>query len=200
MNIQPVVPFKISSSWNAISRTIIPVNSVPGPDGTRFSGVGDIQEQLFFAPSKTGSIIWGVGPALSLPTSTSVGTSTGTWAAGASVVALKVTGPWVIGGVLSQFWPMADAGGEPKTDLMIMQPFVNYNFGEGWALSFSPIISANWDAESGQQWTVPLGVGITRTTVFDGRPMNIGVQYYYNVVHPDAAAGQQLRFVIALCC
>lgn len=43
-----------------------------------------------------------------------------------------------------------------------------------------------------------LGLGITRTTVFNGRPMNIGVQLYGNVEHPDAAAATQLRFVLAL--
>src|SRR5262245_56621334 len=46
LNVQPVVPFKISSDWNLIARTIIPINSIPGPDQTRFSGVGDIQQQL----------------------------------------------------------------------------------------------------------------------------------------------------------
>jgi hypothetical protein len=49
----------------------------------------------------------------------------------------------------------------------------------------------------GQEWTVPLGVGVT-TTVFNARPLNVGVQYYYNVERPDGAAGQQLRFIVAL--
>jgi len=39
---------------------------------------------------------------------------------------------------------------------------------------------------------------VTRTTVFNRRPMNIGFQYYYNVERPDGSAGQQLRFVMAL--
>ncbi len=45
---------------------------------------------------------------------------------------------------------------------------------------------------------VPLGVGVTRTTVFNHRPMNLGVQYYYNVERPDGSAGQQLKFVVSL--
>jgi hypothetical protein len=92
---------------------------------------------------------------------------------------------------------MHDDGGEPETDLFVLQPFINYNFGRGYALSFSPVITANWDAADDQQWTVPLGIGITRTTVFNRRPMNIGVQYYYNVERPDGSAAHQLRFVIA---
>jgi hypothetical protein len=60
-----------------------------------------------------------------------------------------------------------------------------------------PIIAANWDATDGNEWTVPLGLGITRTTVFNGRPMNVGFQYYYNVTRPDGAPAQQFRFILA---
>ena len=79
-----------------------------------------------------------------------------------------------------------------------MQPFINFNFGKGWALGFAPLITANWDAESGNEWTVPLGVGISRTTVFNRRPMTLGLQYYYNVERPDGSGASQLRFVISL--
>ena len=88
---------------------------------------------------------------------------------------------------------------QPRTDLLTIQPFVNYNLSRGWALSFSPVMTANWGAASGEEWTtVPLGFGITRTTVFNRRPMNLGVQYLYNVEHPEGGAGQQLRLVLAL--
>jgi hypothetical protein len=70
--------------------------------------------------------------------------------------------------------------------------------GRGWAASFSPIITANLEGDDGDQWTVPLGAGLTKTTVFNKRPMNVGVQYYYNAERPDGSAGQQLRFTIAL--
>ena len=176
LNVQPVIPFQVSANWKAIARTIVPLNSLPGPDNTRYSGVGDIQEQLFFTPDKPGAIIWGVGPVFSLPTATSAAFSTGTWAVGAGGVVLKDAGPFVLGGVVSQFWPLSDSGDEIETNLLTMQPFVNYNFGQGWALSMGPVISANWDAADGQQWTVPLGFGITRTTIFNKQPMNIGVQ------------------------
>jgi hypothetical protein len=199
LNIQPVIPFKLNDDWNVIARTIIPINSVPAPNGTsRYSGVGDIQEQLFVTPSAPGSIIWGIGPVLSLPTGTVTGLETGSWGLGPAAVVLKMTGPWVLGGLLTQTWTIAHSDTYTKINQLLFQPFVNYNFGQGWALSFSPIITANWEATSGNQWTVPLGLGITRTTVFDGRPMNIGVQYYYNVERPDSGPGQQIRFQIAL--
>ena len=198
LNVQPVMPIRVTSAVNVIARTIVPINSAPGPDGTRFSGAGDIQAELFFTPAKSGAVVWGVGPAFSLPTATAAPFATGTWAAGLTGVVVKNVGPFVLGGLVSQFWPMTDTGDEIETDLMIIQPFVNYNFGTGWALSFAPLMSANWNAPDGEQWTVPLGLGLTKTTVFNGRPMNIGFQYYNNVERPEGSAGEQIRIVIAL--
>lgn len=198
VNFQPVIPFKLTENWNVIARTIIPLNSFPAEGETRSSGVGDIQEQVFFSPAASGGLVWGVGPALSFPTASASFAETGTWAAGVTAVVVKTTRSFVVGALMTQVWPLADAGGSPETNLLTIQPFVNYNFGSGWALSTSPIITANWDASAGNEWTVPMGMGLTRTTVFNQRPMNIGVQYYYNVERPDGGAGQQLRFIIAL--
>ena len=197
LNIQPVIPFALNSSWNFIARPIIPIVSSPGPDETRSSGLGDIQFQTFISPAKPGRIIWGVGPAFSFPTATATSSETGTWGFGPSVVIVKDIGKFVLGGLISQLWPMHDVGGSPETNLFTLQPFVNYNFGRGWALSTGPLITANWDASSGNEWTVPLGLGITRTAVFRGRPMNIGVQYYYNVERPDGSPSSVLRFILS---
>jgi hypothetical protein len=198
LNVQPVIPFKATPHWNVISRTIVPIDSVPGSADVSYSGVGDIQLQLYVTPSKPGAFIYGVGPVFSFPTATAPPLRSGTFAAGLGVVGLTMKGPWVIGALITQFWPVSDAGGEPKTNLLVVQPAINYNFGGGWAMSFSPAITANWDASAGNQWTVPLGLGITKTTVFNGRPMNVGLTYYGNVKRPDGSAGYQLRFAISL--
>jgi hypothetical protein len=197
-NFQPVIPFALNKSVNVIARTIVPINSFPVGSFSRASGVGDIQEQVFFTPAKPGSLVWGVGPLFSFPTATESVAETGTWGLGMTGVVVKTTGKWVLGSLLSQVWPASDAGGDPRLNLFTLQPFVNYNIGRGWAASFSPIITANWENDSGDQWTVPLGGGLTKTTVFNRRPMNVGVQYYYNVERPDGSAGQQLRFTISL--
>jgi hypothetical protein len=111
-----------------------------------------------------------------------------------------MAGHWVGGALIQQVWPIADAKGtvDRKTDQFVLQPFVNYNFGRGWAVSVAPSISANWDAASGQQWTVPFGMGVSRVAALDHRPMSIGVQYYYNVARPDGAAAYTLRLAVSL--
>jgi hypothetical protein len=198
LNFQPVIPVKVSPAWNVILRTIVPYLSSPTPTGGQQAGLGDIQIQTFLSPARPGKVIWGVGPQFSIPTATNPQFRTGSWAVGPSAVVVAMPGDFVLGAVAGQTWTIADAGGDPRVNLFLVQPFINYNFGPGWALSFAPIITANWDAASGEQWTLPLGGGIVKTTVFNGRPMNVGAQYYYNVVRPDAAPASQFRLVVAL--
>jgi hypothetical protein len=197
LNFQPVIPFKLNDDWNVIARTIVPINSAPAAQGTRYSGIGDIQEQLFVTPSHPDGLIWGVGPIFSLPTATVTGLETGSWGLGPAAVVVKMTGPFVLGALITQTWTVAHSDTHTKINQFLLQPFVNYNFGQGWALAFAPIISANWDAGSDNVWTLPLGLGVTRTTVFNGRPMSIGVQYYNNAVRTEGGPGQQLRFSIS---
>lgn len=196
LNFQPVIPIHISKSTTLIARTILPIDSVPVGNGISNSGVGDLQQQIYFTPAHPGKLIWGLGPAFSLPIATAYPVKTGTWAGGADAVLLAMPGPWVLGSIFQQLWPMHDNGGEPKTNAFLWQYFVNYNFGKGWALTTAPNITANWDAKSGQ-WTVPFGGGISRTLVFNRQPMTLGFQYYYNTKRPDNGASTTVRFVVA---
>ncbi len=129
-----------------------------------------------------------------MPTSTIPGTETGSWAAGPTFVILKIAGPWVVGGLITQAWPFHDAGDAREYNAFSLQPFLNFNFGPGYAIGFSPILSADWDAPSGDEWTVPLGLSFSRTTALAGRPMTLGFAYNYNAQRPAGAAGQQISF------
>jgi hypothetical protein len=175
LNFQPVVPLHVSSGLTLITRTIVPIVSFPAPGRTRLSGIGDIQEQLFFTAAHPGPIIWGIGPAFSFPTATTSPAKTGTWAAGGSFVVLTTPDPFVIGALVVQFSPLTDSNGPPRTNAFLLQPFINYNFGKGWALSTSPMFTANWDAPSDDRWTVPVGMGITRTFSLNRQPMSLGI-------------------------
>jgi hypothetical protein len=200
LNIQPVVPISISRKWNLISRTIIPLINQPhfeSNDGTTF-GVGDINPTLFLTPKKPGKIIWGVGPTVFLPTATDQRLGTGKWSAGPSFVVLAMPGKFVLGVLASNFWSFAGSSGRPEVNSFFSQVFVNYNLPKGWFLSSAPIITANWEAASGEQWTVPVGGGIGRVTKFGKQPVSITAQAYYNAVRPTGSAEWQLRLQFAL--
>src|ERR1700752_4131424 len=66
LNIQPVIPFRVSNRWNVITRTIVPLIHQPelAPGIGNVSGLGDVQFSTFFSPAKASRIIWWVGPIL----------------------------------------------------------------------------------------------------------------------------------------
>ena len=109
------------------------------------------------------------------------------------MVVLAMPGKWVVGGVISNLWSFAGDEDRAEINFMSFQPFINYNFPEFY-LTCSPIITANWEAESGQQWTVPLGAGIGKVVKLGGKlPLNLNANYFYNVVTPDAGPDYQIR-------
>jgi hypothetical protein len=195
INIQPVIPIHLTERWNLIARPIVPINSAPDRRGNHDTGLGDIQTELFFTPAKAEGLAWGVGPVVSLPTATLE--TTGSWAAGPAGLVVYTRGRWVVGALATQLWTFADYGDATEVNQLLVQPFANFNLGKGWALSSAPIITANWDAADDNTWTVPLGAGVTWTTKIGRQAMNLGVAYYANVEHPDDAARNQVRFVLA---
>ena len=49
--------------------------------------------------------------------------------------------------------------GDKSVSQLLIQPFVNYNLADGWYLTSAPIMTADWENDSGDQWTVPVGGG-----------------------------------------
>jgi hypothetical protein len=80
----------------------------------------------------------------------------------------------------------------------LAQPFVNYNMAHGWYLTTSPIITSNWLAAPGQQWTVPVGGGFGRVFKIGDQPVNGQIQAFYNAAHPTGTADWQLGTSLAL--
>jgi len=198
LNIQPVWPIALSKNWNLITRTIVPVISQPAPGSERTNGLGDINFTGFFSPKQPGKIIWGVGPTLVFPTATDDVTGTDKWSAGPSVVVLTMPGQWVIGALVSNIWSFSGDDERADVNSFLMQYFVNYNLPDGWYLTSAPIITANWEAESGEQWTVPFGGGIGRVFRIGRQPINMQTQVFYNVETPTNGAKWQWRLQVQL--
>jgi hypothetical protein len=76
------------------------------------------------------------------------------------------------------------------------QPVIPFRLTDRWnviARTIVPLESVPGDA--GTRFS---GVGLTRTVVFNRRPMNLGISYNYNIEHPAGTAGEQLRFTVTL--
>ena len=96
-------------------------------------------------------------------------------------------GNWVVGSLVRQLWSFAGDGDRQDVNQTLIQPFVNYNLPGGWYAVSAPIITANWEADSDDTWTVPVGGGMGRIFHIGGQAMNASAQAFYNVESPSTA-------------
>lgn len=197
LNVQPVVPLPIGERWLIVSRTIVPFTNLPLTNTTRATGIADIQEQAYFTAAHPGKFTWALGPVFSFPTATNPLLETGQWGLGPTAVALVMPGPWVIGVLVNNIWRIGGAAHGQVLNTFTTQPFINFNMPNAWAIATAPLITSNWSAPEGQRWTVPIGLGVTKITHVGDQPLNLLMEYYHNVKHPDLAGSEQLRLEVA---
>jgi hypothetical protein len=156
LQLQPVVPFHITDDWNLITRTVLPV--VWNPDLSPFPtvpvGTGPTSFTAFLAPKDaTNGFLWGAGPVVQIPTISSATLGSNVWGGGPSAVIVYMTGPWVAGVLANAIWSLSGTRSSSYSTFL-GNPFVAYNFDDGWYVTSGPNIIANWQA-AGTKWTVP---------------------------------------------
>ncbi len=215
LNMKPVYPVNFGE-WNLINRFIVPVIYTEGQDGpippdieidSGYAGVielaqgsafglGDMTYQGFFSPAKPAKWIWGVGPALVLPIATEDRYASDKWSGGFSAVALTMPGNWVAGFLVQNVWSFAGDSDAADVNNFLFQYFINYNLDDGWYLSTTPIITANWEADSGERWTVPFGGGVGRLVKFGKLPVDLKLAGYWNAEKPTFGPDWNLQFTV----
>ncbi len=199
LNIKPVYPASVGS-WTLINRGILPITyqgeRFPG-EGSEF-GLGDFTYQGFFSPPASGKLMWGIGPALILPTATDDRLGTEKWSGGAALVALGTPGPWMVGALVSNVWSFAGDDDAADVDLFSLQYFVNFNFDSGWYLTSTPTMTADWNADSDERWTIPVGGGFGKLVRVGAMPLDMKLQGFWNVEKPSYAGDWTLQFQIKM--
>jgi hypothetical protein len=192
LNIQPVIPL---FGGKVITRTIFPIVSIPdfgNESGNLTSGLADIVFTAFYVP-KTKGLMMGFGPVFELPTG---GSKRGSqkWSAGPSLVLMVQPGQWTIGALVNNVWSFAGKSDRADVNHMLINLFVVRQLGKGWYVNSAPIITADWTADSDNQWIVPVGAGGGKVMMLGGKlPLNVQTGLYYNVVRPDFGPEWQWR-------
>ncbi len=198
LNVQPVMPFQLNEDWNLIARVIAPLVSQPplfdGGDAT--FGIGDILASFFFSPSGSG-LTWGVGPVLSLPSTTEPTLGTEKWSAGPTVVALKQSGPWTYGVLWNQIWSFSGNSERSDVNQMFLQPFVAYNTKNRWTFTLQSETTANWEADE-DKWTVPINVLLAKLSSFGPFPASYQFGFGVFAEHPETGPSWKIRSAIVL--
>jgi hypothetical protein len=194
LNIQPVAPFGLTKEWNVILRVIMPVASQPTDSGSqRLTGVGDTLMTVFLSPARTGKVIWGAGPAILIPTATVQQLGTEKFGLGPSVVALVQPGKWTVGALWNQVWSIDGASDRADVNQMFLQPFSNYNLGQGLAVGAQMEATGNFEADD-EQWQTYLLFSVSKVTRLGARPVSFAALAGPAVAHPTGRPDWRLRF------
>ncbi len=207
LNIQPVIPVTVGD-WNLVNRLIIPLVDAPGgvsglagipnpTQGGRESGLGDINYSLFHNPVETSlPFVWGVGGSISMPTATSDVLGSEKWSAGPTGVALVLPDWGSYGALFRQLWSFEGESDRKNVNQTLFETFVNYNLDDGWYLLSDMVMTANWEADSDNRWTIPVGGGVGKIFKIGEQPMNVKAESYYNVERPTGAPTWTLGFTV----
>lgn len=195
LNVQPVTPFSLTSDWNLIIRTIMPIIHAEAPvkgldDKT---GLGDILQSFFFSPKAptSGGWIWGAGPVILYPNGTD-GLSAHKWAAGPTAVMLKQQSGWTLGILANHIWSFG-GGGEQDISATFLQPFLARTTMTATTLSLNTESSYDWEDE---QWTVPINLSVSQMLKIGGLPLSLQATGRVYAERPDGGPNWGLRFTV----
>jgi hypothetical protein len=198
VSLQPVIPLTLSEDWMLITRIIQPIAWQPYPDqpsGGKF-GLGDMNPTLFLSPKNPGKVIWGVGPAMLLPTATNDFLGTGKFSIGPSAVVLVQPGDWTLGALVSNVWSVGGPSDRPAVNRMSLQYFISYILPNDWYVSSAPTMTVDWKASRDDRWLVPVGGGIGKLVMFGNTPVDFAASAYANVVKPTGGPSWQLNLQV----
>jgi hypothetical protein len=188
LNIQPVIPISISENWNLISRTILPVIDQDGflPDGESQFGFGNTTQSFFFSPKAPtrGGLIWGVGPAFSIPTATD-GIAPSQWGAGITGVALMQKHGWTVGALANHLWSVTGDDRVGSYSNTFFQPFLSYTTKRATSYTLNTETNYNWKTDEA---SVPINFTVGQIVKIQKRPVQItgGVRYWAD--NPEGGA------------
>ncbi|WP_281615931.1 hypothetical protein [Flammeovirga sp. SubArs3] len=187
LNIQPVLPFKISEDINLITRMVLPVihqENISGMNGLE-TGTGDMVLSGFFSPSKTkNGLTWGIGPALLIPSASHELLGTQKFGVGPTFVALKQQNALTYGFLVNQIWSVA--GNDQRNDVnqFFFQPFLTYNWKSGAGVSSVFEMTHDWNNNATVLWFTP---SISGVTSLGGQKVQLSVGPRFNLVAPESA-------------
>jgi len=198
---QPSIPFPLDNGKVLIFRPLIPLlldepvfNPARNDFDSKGFALGDISFDLVYGGThdiaygdtdKDMGILSLFGIFGSLPTATDDAVGSQQWRLGPEVAVGLIKKWGLVGFLATQSW---DVGGSNDEDFSTttIEYFYAYGLGGGWQFAAGPTIEADWEADSSNTWTVPIGIGIEKTTKFGSTPWNISLEAHYYVEQPDS--------------
>jgi len=195
---QTVFPFKLADGKGTVFfRPAVPIFfNEPVPDGlggfsSEGTDLGDIGFDLSYGQTSKSGWLYGGGVIGTLPTATNDQLGKDKWALGPEVLFGKVAKWGVVMGLFTHQWDVAGSG-DAKINNSALTYIYAFSLGGGWQVAASPVITYDHEAASDNKLSLPLGIGIAKTSVIKGRPWKFQLQYWNYVETNDAFGPEHL--------
>ena len=180
--------------------TPLPVEVFEG----RTTNLGDSYYVGLFAPNEPivldngAKFLWGAGFDLGFDTAADDVLGTGKWTAGPSALAVYMGDLFKGGALVQQYWDYAGDGDRDDVNITNIQTIYYWSLDETTSIGAGPNVIANWEQNSDNTWTVPVGIGISKTLQFGNIPVRVGLEYHHTIIEPDDIPGSDysVRFYI----
>jgi hypothetical protein len=166
---------------------ILPIDLIGG----RTSGFGDMI-YLGLASPKEGishgegqTSVWGLGVGQTFPSASEDVLGSGKWSAGPAALYAYLGQKWKLGTLVQSYFSYAGDSSRNDVTSLNIQLFYYYSITPTISIGAGPNIRADFEADSGDQWTVPLGIGIGYTVNIGKIPVRFMVEYHGSVYRPD---------------
>jgi hypothetical protein len=194
-------------------QTLSGVNPASSPPNTplpvelfegRTTNLGDSYYVGLFAPNEPivldngAKFLWGAGFDLGFDTAADDVLGTGKWTAGPSALAVYMGDLFKGGALVQHYWDYAGDGDRDDVNMTNIQTIYYWSLNETTSIGAGPNVIANWEQNSDNTWTVPVGIGINKTLQFGKIPVRVGLEYHHTIIEPDDIPGSDysVRFYI----
>jgi len=126
------------------------------------------------------------------------GRTGGKYSAGPSALAVYMGETFKGGALVQHYWDFAGDSDRNDINMSNIQYLYYWSLDDVTSIGAGPNILINWDQNSDNRYTVPVGFGINRTFQFGKVPVRLGLEYFKTVVSPDdvVASDWSVRFYI----
>ena len=157
----------------------------------RTTNLGDSYYVGLFAPEEPPTLpngakfLWGAGFDLGFDTAQEDVLGTGKWTAGPSALGVYFGDKFKGGALIQHYMDFAGDGDREDVNMSNIQTIYYWSLNETTAIGAAPNIIANWEADGDNTWTVPIGIGISKTFQFGKVPVRFGLEYHHTIIEPD---------------
>ncbi|MGA9574779.1 MAG: hypothetical protein WBS20_12620 [Lysobacterales bacterium] len=142
---------------------------------------------LVYGGVSDSGLILNYGMAGQLPTTSDTSNAKQQLILGPEVNIGRMTHWGVYGAIISHVFDVAEKKDKntPDTSITSIRGYLNYGLGHGWQLISNPVITYDWEGDSGNKLNLPLGGGIAKTTRISKMPLRISAEFEYYVASTD---------------